>query len=310
MNDQNLWVLKFFKFITMEKSEKTTITVRTTVPAPVEHVWELWTDPKHITRWNFASDDWHCPAASNDLRPGGRFVFRMEAMDGESGFDFSGTYTKVDYRSQIGYTIDDGRQVQIMFIPRGKLTNVFESFEAESQNSLELQQSGWQAILNNFKKYVAASLRSDPMHFEIEINSGAEKVYHVMLDEDSYPKWTAIFNPSSHFTGSWDKGSKILFLGTDNNGGTGGMVSRIKENIPNKFVSIEHMGVVENGKEIFCGPNVDQWAGALENYTFNENQGKTSLKIDIDVAEGFKSYFEKMWPLALNRLKEICEKTA
>jgi len=122
--------------------------------------------------------------------------------------------------------------------------------------------------------------------------------------------WTAVFNPSSHFIGSWEKGSKILFLGTDSDGKTGGMVSRIKENIPYRFVSIEHYGVIKDGSEIFCGPEVDQWAGALENYTFAGVEGTTLLKVDMDVHEDYISYFAATWPEALKKLKEICEKQA
>ena len=145
------------KLFTMETANKTSITVENTVNAPVEKVWEFWTDPKHITQWNNASDDWHTPRAENDLRTGGKFTARMEAKDGSFGFDFGGTYDDVQEYRSIAYTMGDGRQVKIDFTPQGGATKVSETFDAESTNSIELQRTGWQAILDNFKKYTEAN---------------------------------------------------------------------------------------------------------------------------------------------------------
>lgn len=127
--------------------------VETTINAPVDKVWEYWTKPEHITRWNNASDDWHTPRAENDLRTGGSFTSRMEAKDGSMGFDFGGVYDEVISNEYIAYTLGDGRKVKINFSVQGKQTKVTESFEAESTNPAEMQQGGWQAILNNFKQY-------------------------------------------------------------------------------------------------------------------------------------------------------------
>ena len=134
-------------------AENTTITVSTTVNKTVEKVWQLWTNPEHITQWNNASDDWHTPKATNDLQKEGRFNFRMEAKDGSFGFDFNGIYTNVKTNELIEYAIEDGRKVQVLFEANSDQTKVTETFEAENVNSIELQQNGWQAILNNFKKY-------------------------------------------------------------------------------------------------------------------------------------------------------------
>lgn len=292
----------------MATIEKTTITVKVTIKASVEKVWNTWSDPAHIIHWNAASDDWHTPNAENDLRVGGRFLWRMEARDGSVGFDFLGEYTKIDQHKLIEYTLDDGRKVQIVFASKGSETIVTEAFEAEQINPVDMQQAGWQAILNSFKTYVETLGRFEPLHFEVSIDANAEKVYATMLDEKQYSAWTAEFNSDSRFKGSWEKGSKILFFGEDQNGNVGGMVSRIKENIANKFVSIEHLGVIHNGKEITSGPEVDVWAGAMENYTFTEANGKTLLSIDADSNHEFKSYFLETWPKALQKLKAICEK--
>jgi uncharacterized protein YndB with AHSA1/START domain len=137
----------------MEQKEKTRITVEAVVHAPMEMVWALWTTPEHITKWNHASDDWHTPRAENDLRVGGRFLYRMEARDGSSGFDFEGAYSVVIIQELIGYTMDDGRTVRIAFTRSANATLVTESFDAEDHNPVEMQRFGWQAILNNFKRY-------------------------------------------------------------------------------------------------------------------------------------------------------------
>lgn len=141
----------------MATTEKTTLTVAATVNAPIEKVWKCWTRPEHITQWNNASDDWHTPHVRNDLRPEGEFSFRMEARDGSFGFDFEGIYDKVKINELIDYTITDGRKVHILFETIGNTTVITERFEAEEINSLELQKDGWQAILNNFKKYTEAN---------------------------------------------------------------------------------------------------------------------------------------------------------
>ncbi|KGO89479.1 SRPBCC family protein [Flavobacterium suncheonense] len=137
----------------MPTTEKTTITVAATVNAPVEKVWQFWTTPQHITQWNNASEDWHTPKAANDLRPGGTFNYRMEAKDNSFGFDFEGRYTEVKTNELIEYVIADGRKVQILFEALDDETHITETFEAEEVHPVELQQDGWQAILNNFKRY-------------------------------------------------------------------------------------------------------------------------------------------------------------
>lgn len=132
---------------------KTQITVKKQVNVPVEKAWELWTQPEHIKQWNNASPDWHTPRADNNLEKGGKFNFRMEARDGSFGFDFSGVYDLIEKYRLIEYTIDDGRKVKISFKTENDITEITETFEAENENSIELQRTGWQAILDNFKNY-------------------------------------------------------------------------------------------------------------------------------------------------------------
>lgn len=132
------------------------VTIETTVNAPLEKVWKIWTDPNHIMKWNTASGDWHTTKAENDLRTGGTFLSRMEAKDGSFGFDFSGTYDQVKLNELIEYTMGDGRKVQINFKENGSGTIVSEIFETENSHPKEVQRSGWQSILDNFKKYAEA----------------------------------------------------------------------------------------------------------------------------------------------------------
>lgn len=137
----------------METAAKTNITVEAIIHAPVEKVWKFWNEPKHISQWCAASDDWHAPYAENDLRKDGKFKTTMAAKDGSFSFDFGGVYTKVEPNKTIEYTMDDGRKVSIIFSAQGDSTKVTETFEAETENPIEMQRGGWQAILDNFKKH-------------------------------------------------------------------------------------------------------------------------------------------------------------
>ena len=149
------------------------------------------------------------------------------------------------------------------------------------------------------------------LQFNISITAPAEKVYDTMLginNKSTYEQWTALFNPTSTYDGSWDKGSKMLFIGTDEKGKKGGMVSEIAENRPNSFVSIRHYGLLHADVEITDGPEVEKWANGFENYTFEENNGITKVTVDLDMTEDFEDYMNQTYPKALDKLKELCEK--
>lgn len=130
------------------------VKIETTISGDINKVWEYWTHPEHITKWNFASDDWHCPSAENDLRVGGKLHSRMEAKDGSFGFDFEAIYDEVIEHKKISYTMTDGRQAITNFENEDNKTKITTTFDAENENPIEMQKNGWQAILNNFKKYV------------------------------------------------------------------------------------------------------------------------------------------------------------
>ncbi|MBN8678134.1 MAG: SRPBCC family protein [Chitinophagales bacterium] len=132
---------------------KTPITVQALVNAPLEKAWACWTDPAHITQWNHASDDWHCPKATNDPRTCGKFSATMAARDGSMSFDFEGTYDEVIPMEKLSYQMPDGRKVLVTFAEEGSGTVVTETFDPEDMNPLEMQRAGWQAILDNYKKH-------------------------------------------------------------------------------------------------------------------------------------------------------------
>jgi uncharacterized protein YndB with AHSA1/START domain len=145
------------------------------------------------------------------------------------------------------------------------------------------------------------------LNFSIDINAPKEKVWNTMLEDESYRLWTEPFMPGSHYVGDWNEGSKILFLGPGQNGEMGGMVSRIKENKLYEFISIEHLGIVQDGKEDTTSEAVKGWAGALENYSFAENDGVTTVAVEMDSNEEYAEMFNGMWPKALQKLKELSE---
>lgn len=133
------------------------ITVAATINADTKKVWDYYTQPKHITNWNFADHDWHCPTATNDLKVGGKYTARMEAKDGSFGFDFEAVYNEIVMNEKFVYTMPDGRQVDVLFQGDNSTTEVIVTFDAETENTMELQKNGWQAILDNFKKYTEAN---------------------------------------------------------------------------------------------------------------------------------------------------------
>jgi len=148
----------------------------------------------------------------------------------------------------------------------------------------------------------------EKLHFNVNIKAPASKVFHAVTDDKLYREWSAEFNPGSYFEGSWDKGARIWFVGTSKEGKREGMAANIVENIPNKQISIKHLGLIDGDKVITEGPQVEGWANAMEEYFLDEKDGVTSFKVAVDCKEDFKDYFEKTWPKALGKLKEVAER--
>ena len=285
-----------------------TIKVQAQIKHSLQDTWDLFTDPMHVIKWNAASPDWHTTFGESDLKNGGKYAYRMEAKDGSVGFDFGGTYTHVVPQKQLDSTLGDGRKLKISFSGDAKSTKIVEEFDPEKENTPEMQKSGWQAILDNFKKYAESRGPFELLKFSTSIQALVTDVYEKMLDEKTYREWTKAFNAESQYVGSWKKGSMIRFIGVDEKGQRGGMVSRVKENMPSKFLSIEHLGIIQGDKEIMSGQGVEEWAGALENYKFIADGKKTLVEVSMDANQEFKSYFSETWPKALELLKKICEK--
>lgn len=133
------------------------ITIEITVDSNKQRAWEIWTTPKHIVQWNFATEGWHCPEAINELRVGGQFSYRMESKDGSQGFDFNGKYLEVQEPTLIHYALEDGREVLIQFVESERQVLISQTFEAEDQNAAEIQRAGWLQIMKNFKEYLERS---------------------------------------------------------------------------------------------------------------------------------------------------------
>lgn len=149
------------------------------------------------------------------------------------------------------------------------------------------------------------------LQFTSVINAPAQKVYEAMLglkDKSAYEHWTSAFNPTSTYEGTWEKGSKILFVGVDENGKKGGMVSEIVEHQPAKFISIRHYGFLDGDVEVTSGEQVEKWAGGHENYSYQENNGVTTVTVDIDTLDEYLDYFNSTYPTALEKLKELSER--
>jgi hypothetical protein len=152
------------------------------------------------------------------------------------------------------------------------------------------------------------------LQYTIKINAPVNKIYDLMLgisNKSTYEQWTAIFNPTSTYEGNWNKGSKMLFVGFDEKGNKGGMVSEIVENITNKYMSIRHYGLIKSNMEITSGPEVEKWANGFENYTFQENNDVTDISVElVSLTEDLTEYMNDSWPKALYKLKELCEENA
>jgi uncharacterized protein YndB with AHSA1/START domain len=147
------------------------------------------------------------------------------------------------------------------------------------------------------------------LHFNISVDASKKKVWETMLQDASYREWTRAFNPAgSWYEGDWNQGSEIRFIGAGENGTVSGMVGRIKESRPYDFLSIEHLGVIHQGKEDTTSDAVKQWAPAFENYTFKDRDGATEVLVDMDADEQHAAMFEQMWPNALQKLKELAER--
>lgn len=287
----------------MTTTEKQTITIQASINAPVEKVWQLWTEPRHITQWSSPSPEWHTPRAESDFRKGGKFVSRMEAVDGSMGFDFGGEFDEIKTHELIGYTIGDGRKVVTTFESNGDTTEVTQTFEPESENSLEMQRGGWQAILDSFKRYAEYANIYVPQYFSRVINAPKKKVWDIMLNEETYKVWSGAAWPESFYEGVWKEGELLGFFNPERSG----TKVKLLKHRPYEFTLAEHVAVYDKGVEDTQSAVAKSWVGSRETYTFTEKDGKTTLDVVLYMTPEWQKIFATDWPKAIDKLKELCE---
>lgn len=281
------------------------ITVSTIVNCNRDKAWRIWNDPFAIREWHTASPDWHTPRAVNNLKEGQTFSYRMESLDGTNGFDMEGQYTRIVQRNLIEYTMADGRQVSIAFEEKDGKTYITEIFDPENVNPAELQRQGWQNILDNYKARAEKETELCPLHYEILIGVRPALVYRTMTDSKQFRVWASAFCEGSYFEGSWQKDAEIRFLATNERGEKAGMIGRVIENIINEYILIRYSRSFDESKE--HDSSSERWNGAKEIYRFQSKGEKTLLKVDLTVLPEYKNFFNKTWPAALEKIKELSE---
>jgi ketosteroid isomerase-like protein/uncharacterized protein YndB with AHSA1/START domain len=245
------------------------------------------------------------------------FNGKEKALEAWKGFfeqfhDYRNTFEHIESRDDLvlitGYSTSSEKQLEGRAIWTVKVTADRVVEWRVYDDTPEIRK-----LLNIFLDERKEEKFMDKMHFSIVINAPKEKVWNTMLNEDTYRLWTDVFMPGSHYVGEWSEGSKILFLAPEETGKMSGMMSKIKENRPYEYVSIEYIGIVQDGKEDTSSKEAKDWAGSLENYTFKEMDGKTEVLVelfsDTDLEDEYKQMFQDTWPKALQKLKELAEKS-
>ena len=180
-------------------------------------------------------------------------------------------------------------------------------FGCKSDQPSKLSETSETAKIIETKEEPIEQSRFQQLKFFVNINAPVEKVYSTVIDSVGFSDWTSLFSPISYFKGDWSEGSKILFISDMEDGSKVGMVSQIKKNIPNQIISIEYLGMIQDGKEVMTGEEVESFKGAMESYSFSTNGTLTTMLVETDVFVEESTFFEETWPKALNRIKEICE---
>lgn len=259
---------------------------------------------------------------------------RYEGTDGTIGFVYTWESNKIGNGKQTVTNIIEGEKIESQLdFGFGEPANAYLSVEETSTGETLVKWGIWGKSpypwnlfnllfdagqdfdqgLQNLKEILELQKTAamEKLKFQIQINAPIEKVYKTMLGIDNiktYEQWTETFNATSTYEGNWEKGSKIRFVGTGENGKRGGMLSEVVENVPNQFVSVRHYGLVQNDQEITEDPEVEKWANGYENYSFEESNGTTTVTVDLDAIKDFVDYMNTSYPKALEKLKEICEK--
>ena len=308
--------------------ENNTVTIEREFAAPLSRVWDAFTKQEILDQW-WAPKPFESRTKIMNFEVGGRRFYAMVTPDGQEMWAIH-KYTSITPKTNFKYlnafadkeenpTLP-GSDWDFNFTEQNGKTKVKITIYNESRERMEKMiemgfKEGITATLNELEVLLTSpsqnkEVNMNKLHFSITINATKAKVWNTMLVYATYRVWTEAFNPGSHYVGDWSKGSKILFLGPDPaTGKIGGMVSRIEENRLHEYISIEHLGMVNDGIEDTTSEMVKAFAGAHENYSFKENDKKTEVLVDIDSSGGeFEEMFKDMWPKALQKLKELAEK--
>lgn len=267
---------------------KTTLQVSTDVAADPASVWTRFTVPGHIMQWNFASEEWHCPAAENDLRPGGVYRTRMEARDGSQGFDFEGVYDEVVPESRLAYTLTNGRQVKTEFSDQNGRTRVTTTFEPEDSFPIEVQQAGWQAIIDNFRRYV----ESEPERMvreQVTIDTPADTVWSIITHPRYARELGQQFDKNAYVRSDWQLGSAVEFVYEPERIAATGTISELK---PLELIRIDF--------------DFDGFA-YYESFHFSSTEGQTILTAEAGPYTHARDEHATVWSNWLQKVRELSE---
>lgn len=291
------------------------ITINKTINASVNHVWQAYLDPEDNKRWNTAGFGWTVGETHFDPRVGGKFEAEYKSPDGKNDFMLEGTFVEIIENQKIIYEMPQNemdkakRVVEINFESVGNdstsQTNFTVTFDAEDMNTLDRQKQGWNAILENFKKFVErkSNPKNQALQKSIKIKSSPHKVWKVLTNKEKYKLWTAPFTDGSYYEGEMQYLNKIYFLSPDNIG----LVSEVKVCIPDFQLSFEHLGTVKDGVEDLDSVEFGSWKGARETYTLSFNDGITTLDIYQDMSAKENQFFDSKWDTALEIIKQIAQ---
>jgi uncharacterized protein YndB with AHSA1/START domain len=281
------------------------ITITQSIKAPLKTVYESYLNPVDNLRWNTAGEGWTTSYAKIDARVGGELHFGYQGPTLDLSFDLGGVFKEIVENHKISYLMGD-RLVEWFFEQSGSgQTKVSCIFDAEDQNSLAMQEHGWNNILTNFKTFVErkANPNNTSLTKTIVIKSSRAKVWKCLLDDESYRIWTVPFCEGSYYTGEMKYDNKIHFLSPRGDG----LVSNVNVCVPEFQISFEHLGYIKDGVEDFDSTEFHGWKGARETYTIYQKEGFVELEIYQELLVSEVEFMTAKWDEALVVLKGICE---
>ncbi len=273
------------------------ITIQTIVSADKKKVWDYYTEPKHIVNWNFASDNWCCPGAENDLRIGGKYKARMEAKDKSVGFDFEAVYNEIVEGEKFTYTMEDGREVNGSFEDLDGKTKVTIIFDAEKENSEEMQKDGWQSILNQFKSYVEKQQKEIIAKASVNVDASPSQVWEALTNSERVKQYMF----GAEVISTWKEGTPIKWKG-EWKGKTFEDKGKILKIESEQLLKYTHFSPL-TGKE----DKTENYHTVTIRLNAEDNQTNITLTQEGNGTEQEKEHSEKNWQMMLENLKKIVE---